>query len=275
MRFFISIDIEGIVGVTTPEHLHAKGFDYSPARRWMTESLKAAIAGAREAGVDEIVVADSHGCGINVLLDELPKGVELVRSWPRPLGMAQGVEHGEFVGAALIGYHAGESATEGGLAHTLHGRVIAGLKINGRAFSETALTAALCGHYGVPVVFFSGDDCAVSECKALLGEMDTVTSKHAYGFFANRSRVPATVYAEIQEGMRKAVEGRSARQPWTLEGPLTIDVQLKDRSHAELLTYLPGVSRGVSTNHVRIVAKDIVEANRWLMNIIFTQAAIL
>src|SRR6185436_18404567 len=104
-RIFISADMEGIAGVVTNEQLGPPGFEYGRFRELMTEEVNAAIAAAREAGAVEFVVADSHGNGQNLLVDKLPRDVTLVRAFPRPLGMMQGIDE-TFDGVVFIGYHA-------------------------------------------------------------------------------------------------------------------------------------------------------------------------
>ena len=70
----------------------------------MTGEVNAAIAGIRESGPAEIVVCDSHGNGQSVLIDKLPDDVRLVRGFPRPLEMMQGIDD-SFAAAVFIGYH--------------------------------------------------------------------------------------------------------------------------------------------------------------------------
>ena len=84
--------MEGISGVVQPAQLAPGGFEYSSAREWMTGEVNAAIAGIRDAGAAEIVVCDSHGNGQNVLIDKLPEDVRIVRGFPRPLEMMQGID---------------------------------------------------------------------------------------------------------------------------------------------------------------------------------------
>ena len=93
-RLYISADIEGTVGVTSTEQTGPAGFEYAQAREWMTNEVIAACEAAFENGITEIVVSDSHGNAQNILPDKLPAGVKLVRSWPRPLCMMQGIELG-------------------------------------------------------------------------------------------------------------------------------------------------------------------------------------
>jgi len=91
-KIFVSVDMEGIAGVVTGEQLGPQGFEYASFRELMTQEANAAIAAAREGGATEFVVADSHGNGENLLLELLPADVQVVRSWPRPLGMMQGID---------------------------------------------------------------------------------------------------------------------------------------------------------------------------------------
>ena len=58
-KLFISVDMEGVVGVVTADQLGPDGFEYQRAREWMTGELLAAIEAAREEGVTEFVIADS------------------------------------------------------------------------------------------------------------------------------------------------------------------------------------------------------------------------
>ncbi len=93
LKIYISVDIEGVVGVVSDQHMGPSGFEYAKAREWMTGEVNAAIEGARAAGATEIVISDSHGNGQNLLLERFPEDVTLVlRSWPRPLMMMEGID---------------------------------------------------------------------------------------------------------------------------------------------------------------------------------------
>ena len=47
MRVYISVDMEGISGVTRWEDVVTRGQDYQRARSWMTADVNAAVAGAQ------------------------------------------------------------------------------------------------------------------------------------------------------------------------------------------------------------------------------------
>src|SRR5438094_7975673 len=91
-KIFISVDMEGITGVVEPAQLGPEGFEYQRAREWMTAEVNAAIQGVRGAAPAEIVVCDSHGNGQSVLIDKLPDDVRIVRGFPRPLELMQGLD---------------------------------------------------------------------------------------------------------------------------------------------------------------------------------------
>src|SRR5687768_15773919 len=106
LKVYISVDMEGITGVVTNEQLGPAGFEYQRFREFMTKEALAAIQGARDAGATEILVSDPHGNGQNLLIERLPADVMVVRSWPRPNMMMQGIDS-TFDAAIFIGYHSG------------------------------------------------------------------------------------------------------------------------------------------------------------------------
>ncbi len=103
-KVYISADMEGVTSAVTGEQLGPSGFEYDRFREFMTEEVLAAMRGARAAGATEFLVRDSHGNGQNLLIDRSLKDVQIVRSWPRPLGMMGGLEV-SFDAANFIGHH--------------------------------------------------------------------------------------------------------------------------------------------------------------------------
>ena len=102
LKVYISADMEGVVGAVTGDQLGPGGFEYSRFRTFLTNEVNSAIEAAKEAGATEILVSDSHGNGENLLIENLPEDIQLVRSWPRPLGMMQGIDE-SFDAAIFIG----------------------------------------------------------------------------------------------------------------------------------------------------------------------------
>jgi D-amino peptidase len=161
-KLFISVDLEGVTGVVQPAQLGPAGFEYGQAREWVTGEVKAAIDAARAAGVTDVVVCDAHGNAQNILIDKLPDDVRVVRGFPRPLEMMQGIDR-SFDGVLLIGYHASEWSVDAVRSHTISSGRLLGIKLNGAYVMEAVFNAAIAGHFGVPILFISGDRVAVSE----------------------------------------------------------------------------------------------------------------
>lgn len=262
-RLYISADIEGVAGVVSSEHMSPAGFEYNQAREWYTAEVVAACNAAFDSGIDDIVVSDSHGNGQSLLIDKLPDNVQLVRSWPRPLCMMGGVDIGEYVGALLIGYHAGASDLTGVLAHTLHGGAITEVRINGQVASETVISAATGAHFGVPVIMVSGDDAYIEHAQKVLPGVEAVITKWNSSFTSARMLKPVEVQRRISEGVKAALSRLSSFKAEPLSGSIEVEISCVRRNGAELMAYLPCVER-VNSHCIRFIGKDMVEVAKFL-----------
>ncbi len=262
-KLYISADIEGIAGVVTRDQGGPGAFEYEKGRQWMTGEVVAACEAAFAQDITEVVVSDSHGNGQNLLLDELPDKVRVVRSWPRPLGMMQGIEEGGFAGACLIGYHAGASNVSGILAHTLYGLVIREVRINGEVQPEAAISAGIAAHFGVPVVMISGDDVFVEETRKLIPGVAAAVTKQSYGTLSGITLRPAESCQLIRETIASALENLDRFAASPRPGPLHLQIDFKHRMPAELLSYL-GIVRRISAYTIEFVAQNMTEISRFL-----------
>ena len=264
MRIYISADIEGIAGVVTRDQTLVEGFEYQAARVWMTDSVTAAARAAYDSGASEVVIADSHGRAQNLLLERLPRDVQLVRAHPRPLSMMQGVEHGAYDGALFIGYHTGSTNPEGVLAHTFRGATLREVRVNGVAVPEAGINAAIAGHFDVPVLLVSGDDATIAETKSFLPDIEGVTVKWAHSRQSARTLMPEASYALIAEGVKRAIARRASIKPYRIAGPITLEVGFLFRQPVEYLVMLKLVER-VDAFTIRYIADDILDLQRFLV----------
>jgi D-amino peptidase len=262
LKVYISVDMEGIGGVVTSEQLGPTGFEYQRARQFMTEELNAAIQGARDAGATEILVSDSHGNGQNLLIDQLPPDVTVIRSWPRPLMMMEGIDS-TFAAALFIGYHAGTSNVRGVRAHTISSATLTGVALNGTQMPEGGINAAIAGHFGVPVVMISGDDAAIEEVRRFAGPIEGAQVKRAISFHSAATLVPRAAQELIRQRAKAGVERRSAFRPFRLGPNITLDVSFKHYRAAEIAAYLPGIQR-VDAHTIRFTGRDMVEVSRFI-----------
>jgi len=272
MKIYISADMEGVVGVVTNEQLGPQGFEYARFREFMTQEVNAAIEGAVAAGATQIVVSDSHGNGQNLLIEKLPKDVLLVRSWPRPLMMMQGIDE-TFAGAIFIGYHSATTNSQGVRAHTISSARLADVRLKGVSMSEAGLNAAIAGHFNVPVIMISGDDVVVKETQALLGDVEGAVVKWASGFHSAKTMMPEASYQLIREKVQKAVGRIRDFKPYKLTAPIQLDVRFKNYRPSEVLSYLSIVER-TDAHSIRFTGKDMIEVSKFLEFIVTYEPAL-
>ena len=262
LKVYISADMEGIAGVVSGDQLGPSAFEYERFRGFMTAEVLAAIAGAREAGARDILVSDSHGNGENLLIEQLPQDVTVIRSWPRPLMMMQGIDS-TFDAAIFIGYHASTTSPAGVRAHTISSATLAAVELNGTAMPEAGINAAIAGQFGVPVVMISGDDIAVDETRRLLGDVEGAVVKRAISFHSAATMTPQAAQELVRSRVKSALGRRRDFKPYQVQRPVRLDVTFKNYRPAELLTFLPMVQR--TTSHaIRFTGRDMVEISRFL-----------
>jgi len=257
LKIYISVDMEGVAGVVTADQLLPSGFEYERFRRFMTDEAVAAVRGAQAAGATEVVVSDSHGNGESLLVELFPKDVRIVRSWPRHGEMMAGLDS-SFAAALFVGYHASTTNPNGVRAHTISSAHFTRVALTGTAVTEAELNAAYAGAMGVPVVFVSGDDVAISEVTARLGEMESVITKKSLGFHSAESLTPAAACDKIYQGALSAVTHRDQRKPYVVPSPITLDISFKNYTSAEILAYLRSVQR-TDSHSIRFVGRDMAE----------------
>jgi D-amino peptidase len=262
LKVYISADMEGVVGAVTGDQLGPTGFEYQRFRRFLTNEVNAAIAAAREMGATEILVSDSHGNGENLLIEELPQDIQLIRSWPRPLMMMEGIDE-SFDAAFLIGYHASTTNMRGVRAHTFSSANLTAVRLNGIEMMEASVSAAIAGDFGVPIVMISGDDAVVEEAQGLIGDMEGAVTKWNLGFHSARTIMPEASYALIGERVRAALGRLDDFEPYTMNGPLELEISFKNYMPAELMAYLPNVDR-VDAHTIRFVGQDMTEISKFI-----------
>ncbi len=263
MKLLIAVDMEGITGVANWDHVTPTHPEYQRFRRLMTADVNAAVAGAAEAGVEDIVVSDGHWSSGNILIEELDPRARLNSGSPSPFSMVQGIDNG--VNAAIfIGYHAHIGSQNAVLDHTWSSAAVANLWLNDRVFGEIGLNAAVCGSFGAPVLMLSGDQTAAAEARDLLGDVETAVVKQTSGRFAAELLPPAVTAKLIRETAARAVrryQSGSASAPFKLSLPVTVTVEFIYSNMADMAAILPGAVR-LDARKVAYTAADMPTAYR-------------
>jgi len=252
--------MEGITGVVQPAQLGPDGFEYQRAREWMTAETSAAIAGIRDTGPADIVVADSHGNGQSVLIDRLPDDVRIVRGFPRPLEMMQGIDD-TFAAAVFIGYHGSEWAAGAVRSHTISSARLLGIRLNGMEVSEGIFNAAVAGQFGVPIAFISGDRLAVTQLQKVVPTAEGAIVKEPYGYHSAMTVTPARGQAMIREGVSHAMGKLGSLRPYRVTTPIELEVGFKLTIDAERAAFVPGLARS-DAHTVKGSFTDMVEISK-------------
>src|SRR5215472_17810238 len=136
VRVFVSADMEGVAGIARDEQTDPSSPLHAEGRRLLTLEVNAAIEGALDAGVQEVVVSDGHWNCVNLLPEELHPRAELVSGFPRRLYMGAGMGPG-FDAAFFVGYHAAAGTPDAVLDHTYaDDRVVREVRLCGVPQSE-------------------------------------------------------------------------------------------------------------------------------------------
>ncbi len=261
MKIYISVDMEGVVGAVTADQLGPTGFEYQRFREFMTQEANAAIEAAFAGGATEVVLSDSHGNAENLLIEKLPKNVLLVRGFPRPLGMMQGIDE-TFDGVIFIGYHSSTANPQGVRAHTFSSARLADVRLNNASVTEGSFNAAVAGHFNVPVIMVSGDDAAVKEVTSVVGDIEGAVVKWNYGFHSAKTIMPEAAYDLIRGKVKTAMGRIKTFKPYKVKTPVQLDVRFKNYRPSELLSYLSIIER-IDSHTIRFMGKDMIEVSKF------------
>ena len=250
MKLYIVADMEGATGIVHRDQLMPDGGEaYRAGCRLLTGDVNAVVEGAVAEGVTEVVVSEGHAHMRNVLLESLHPMARLVcgpaRWEQKPLVQVQGLDE-SFDLAFFVGFHSRAGTPNGLLSHTWVGAVVHELRLDGRIVGETALNAAICGAYGVPVGLVAGADDLAREATADLGgEVECVSLKKTFGFNLAECWGPRATAPMLQEAAKRAVRQRRAGKlpTWKTANPCVAEVDTHRREMVDRMARVEGLER--------------------------------
>ncbi|NLY37186.1 MAG: M55 family metallopeptidase [Tissierellia bacterium] len=252
MKLFISADIEGVCGVTSWDEVRLDNPQHKAKQ--MTREVAAACQAALDFGYTEIVVKDAHATGRNLIIDELPRGVKVLRGWSGGyLSMMEGLD-GSFAGACYVGYHSAAGKDGNPLAHTYNSQTVYSYTLNDQPASEFLLNHYLAANLGVPSLFLSGDQQICSDAKRIAPGLKSFAVKEGRGN-ATLNLHPQEALEGIYEAMKCALENPAP----LFSCPDKIVARITFGSHSQALraSYYPGIEQ--ISPHEIIYTGSIVE----------------
>lgn len=245
VRVYISVDMEGVAGISHNKPTLRADSGYPEAVKLMVGEANAAIDGAFKGGATEVTVNDSHGQMFNLTPEDLDPRARLVQG-KKPWSMVEAAESAKFDVALFVGYHARAGHPRGTIAHTYTGRVTLAT-VNGRPVTEAAVNGLYLGALGIPVGMVSGDDALAEELAGWLPWAERVVVKRGVSWNAADSLHPSKSRDLIREGAQKAVarakSGDAALQPLTFPAPLALGIEFAHAGQADVAATIPGFSR--------------------------------
>jgi D-amino peptidase len=264
MKAFISVDLEGMPYIVIPGHLNLKGSLYDEARRIATKITLIAAEELNKNGFEKIVIADSHGPMVNLLVEDLPEYVEIVRGFPRPLSMVSGIEGCKT--AMFLGYHAKFGTAKSTFDHTYSSASINLVEVNGVAASEFLLNAYVAGELGVPVALVAGEaQLLEDDVRKNAPWAETVALKTSLSRLSAKSASMVSIEKKLREAVRRAVatQKKGKLELLVAKKPVKMGITFLASQYADAAELLPSIRR-IDGLRVEYTAKGMAEAYKTL-----------
>jgi D-amino peptidase len=258
LKVYISVDMEGIGGISHSLPTDRGDPGYPAAVALMVGEANAAIDGAFKGGATEVLVNDSHGQMFNLTPEDLdPRAVVLQGQKPWSMVAGAGPDQG-FEVALFVGYHARAGHPTGTIAHTYSGEPTLTM-LQGRPVGEAGINALPLGAWGVPIGLVSGDDQVALETEAWFPWAERVVVKTAAGRRAAASVHPSIARDRVRAGAERAVRRAAAgeMQRFEVGRPIVLEAEYRHALEADFAAIAPLVER-YGDRGVRVTTDDPV-----------------
>jgi len=274
MKAFISVDLEGMPYIVIPGHTNLKGTLYEEARKIATKVTLIVAEELNRNGFERVLIADSHGPMVNILVEDLPEYVEIIRGFPRPLSMVAGVEDCDV--ALFLGYHAKFGTAKSTFDHTYSGGSINKVEVNGITASEFLLNAYVAGESKVPVIMVAGEaQLLKDDVEQYAPWAETVALKSSLSRVSAKSPSMIKIEKDLRAAVKKATANhkRGKTKPLLPKRPVKMRVTFLASHFADAAALLPSVNRtdGLRTEYT---AANMVDAYKTFELLILAAAGV-
>lgn len=237
MKIFISLDMEGISGLTYWKESEEK------IVKFMTDEVLAVLDGIKDFDKDsEIVLCDSHSHGRNLDIKRIYEDVRIISGYPREFYMISGVDE-SFDAGIFIGYHAPVGYLNSEMDHTYSSSTIFEVKINGILVGEAEINGAFLGEFDVPVVLISGDDKLKKFSLSFFPQTTFVITKESLGRFSAKLYHPDYVHKILREETKNSLKNIKSVKPLKFDKPINIEITFVNTLMAEFASLIPNSKR--------------------------------
>lgn len=273
MKLFLSTDFEGTSGIVAWEQIIEGQAEYAQGRLLLTNEVNAVIAGAQEAGASEFVINDAHNAMRNLHPQDLLGEATLISGRHKPLYMMEGLK-GDFDGALFVSYHGSIGAEHAILSHTYNPRAIWEARVNGEVVGESGINALVAAHYGVPVIFVSGDEATAREATSFAPLAEKIVVKESLGRFAAANIHPNVACRLLREGASRAVRNIQTMRPPAFASPVSLELTFLVADMAEMSLWVRNVER-VGPRTIVIRGENLLDIYRSFVAVILLTRALV
>lgn len=273
MKLFLSTDFEGTSGIVAWEQIIEGNAEYEQGRKLLTNEVNAVITGALAGGATEFVVNDFHHSMRNLHPQDLSGQATLITGRHKPLYMMEGLD-ASFDGACFVSYHGSIGAEQAILSHTYNPAAIWEVRINGEIVGESGINALVAAHYGVPIIFVSGDAVTAQEAQTIAPNAVKVVVKQSLGRFAAAHLHPTVACDMLHAGAVRATRDIATMQPPQFTLPVSLEITFLVADMAEMAQWVRGVER-VSARAVKLVGDNLLDLYRMFVTVVTLTRALV
>jgi D-amino peptidase len=249
MKIYMHCDMEGVSGLYSKEHAWWWDPDVRPyiyadeGRRLLTEDINSAAAAALEAGVDTLVVCDTHHGGGNILWNQVLADPRIIYERPQAPRMMPSLDE-SFDGLILLGHHA-KAGTQGAFMDHAQSSKWFDFEVNGMSIGEVGMETCYAGYWDVPLIMVQGDDACCAEAESQFPEIVTAVVKRGLGFGRASGPAPEIARALTAQKVTEAIARvrTGAFKPFKPSLPITVRITTTTTEEADRLTNRPWARR--------------------------------
>jgi D-amino peptidase len=252
---FLITDAEGVGGVCRQDQTEPTNQEM---RQLLTGEINAAVEGFLAGGADEVVVWDGHdGSQTLSTLTIHPKARLVMGALNASMLMER-----RWSAVAYVGQHSKANIRAGIMAHSYSSLGIQNMLLNGKPVGEIDVIAAMAGHFGSPVIMLSGDKAAADELREIVPQAEFAVVKEGLARNVCISLSAPAARDLIREAARRSVAKIGSIKPYTVPGPVTLQIEYTTRNSLPLDAESRAGAEVLDDRTIRFRGKDILEVWR-------------
>ena len=249
MKIFMSVDMEGIAGIA---HNSQELEEKDTFRKALHNQIKWIVEGIKKSKtndiITEIVIADSHGKGLNLsydLLSQFDDRISLISGSPRKQYMMSQLDN-SFDIVFLVGYHAGPGEAMANMEHCFYGKVVHRLWVNNKYMNEATVNSIFSKDMNVPVGLVIGDSGLYRQLisNKMMPWVKYIVTKESLSRYAVKYKSQSNLKKETIETTINVLESNIKDIPlYEMNPPYNLKIEFHRTCMADVVDEIPNTIR--------------------------------